>query len=80
MLLKKIQLANTTSSEHEATLKLVASVLNFITKSRATLYKSHVPALTKALGAGEGSDVVIEVSLHALSRLVKLDKTTVPDK
>lgn len=59
-----------------------AAVLEFISKKRPELYQTHVAELTKVLSAAKGDkqEKVVEVALHAVSKLMKGDKTIIPDK
>lgn len=63
----------------EAIAEAAVKVLRYVSKQRPALYKSHVAELVKSLGDGS-SEQLVSVTLHALSRLAKVDRTFQPDK
>ncbi|KAI5477658.1 hypothetical protein MNV49_006044 [Pseudohyphozyma bogoriensis] len=75
-LLKRLQTRS--GPEWEGFVENASYVLEFMSKHKPIMYKSHVAELTKALGDGKETQVV-EIALHALSRLNKVD-SLVPDK
>ena len=78
-LLKRVQNGRG-SGDADITAASAARVLEYISKHRPQLYKTHVAELTKAL-TGEGKeDRVIDTALHAASKLHKDDRTIAVEK
>jgi sister-chromatid-cohesion protein PDS5 len=76
-LLKRVQ--SRSGADSEAQSRAAVRVLEYVSKTRPELYRTHVAELSKTLGEGS-SEGAVTVALHAISRLVKNDGTTVLDK
>lgn len=71
-LIKKVQ-KSAPPSKH------AQQLLTFISKHCPILYKPHVSELTKAI-ADEGNVILVEVGMHALAAVTKVDESQAVDK
>ncbi|SGY76821.1 BQ5605_C005g03519 [Microbotryum silenes-dioicae] len=78
-LLKRLR--TRTGPDGQTTSNNAALVLEYISANRPVLYKAHVAELTKALfGETAKDDKLVEIALHALSRISKTERSVSIDK
>lgn len=60
--------------------RMALAILQFVAKREPVLLQTHIAELTRVLGDAKGNAKLIEMALHGLSRMYKLDRALVPDK